>query len=121
MKRQSQSKPASRETLVKHIAVTAGLAFFFAAFVCGAQQAQKQSSPPNAESTGKPSNGSGDVNTTMKNVNYHLTDKIIVHIVSLNGKLTPKADQMVVFDDRQSFEINVDSAKRDAQHRIADQ
>lgn len=46
----------------------------------------------------------------MKNVNYHLTDKIIVHIVSLDGRLTPKPDQMVAFDDRQSFEINVNSA-----------
>jgi hypothetical protein len=110
MKRQSQFKPASRETRVKHIAVAAGLAFLFAAFVCDAQQAQKQNSPPNVESAGKPANGIGDVNTTMKNVNYRLTDKIIVHIVSLNGKLTPKADQMVVFDDRQSFEINIDSA-----------
>jgi hypothetical protein len=110
MKPQSRFKPASRETLVKHIAAAAGLAFFFAALVCGAQQAQKQSSPPNAESAGKPSNGSGDVNAVMKNVNYHLTDKIIVHVVSLDGRLTPKPDQMVVFDDRQSFEINVDAA-----------
>ena len=46
----------------------------------------------------------------MKNLNYHLTDKIIIHIVSLDGRLTPKPDQMVAFDDRQSFEINVSSA-----------
>ena len=46
----------------------------------------------------------------MKNVNYHLTDKIIVHIVSLNGKLTPKPDQIIAFDDRQSFGIDVDFA-----------
>jgi hypothetical protein len=110
MKRQSRFKSASRETLVKHIAVAAGLAFFFATFVCGAQQAQKQSSAPNAESAGKPSNRSGDVHAVIKNVNYHLTDKIIVHIVSLDGRLTPKPDQMVVFDDRQSFEINVEAA-----------
>jgi hypothetical protein len=96
---------------VKGIAVTCGLAFLFTAVACGAQQTQKQSSPPNAASAGKPSNGSGDVNAAMRNVNYHLTDKIMVHIVSLNGKLTPKPDQMVVFDDRQSFGIDVDSAK----------
>lgn len=47
----------------------------------------------------------------MKNVQYHLTDKIIVHIAILNGKLTPKPDQTVVFDNKQSFGISVDSAR----------
>lgn len=52
-----------------------------------------------------------DVQTTMKNVQYHLTDKIIVHITLLNGKLIPKPDQIVVFDDKKSFGISVDSAR----------
>jgi hypothetical protein len=77
----------------------------------GARQAQKQSSPPTAASAANASSGGGEVDASMKNVNYYLTDRIIVHIVSLNGKLTPKPDQMVVFDDRQSFGIDVDSAK----------
>lgn len=47
----------------------------------------------------------------MKNVQYHLTDKIFVHITILNGKLTPKPDQIVVFDNNKSFSISVDSAK----------
>ncbi len=47
----------------------------------------------------------------MKNVQYHLTDKIIVRIAILNGKLIPKPDQIVVFDNKQSFTIAVDSAK----------
>lgn len=47
----------------------------------------------------------------MKNVQYHLTDKIVVHITILNGKLVPKPDQTVVFDNKQSFSIAVDSAK----------
>ena len=47
----------------------------------------------------------------MKNVQYHLTDKIIVHITILNGKLIPKPGEIVVFDNKQSFTIAVDSAK----------
>lgn len=47
----------------------------------------------------------------MKNVEYHLTDKIIVHITILNGKLTPKPGEIVVFDNNKSFSIDVDSAK----------
>jgi hypothetical protein len=111
LKRQSRFKQESSETFVKRVAVVAGsLAFLFTAVACGAQQTPKQSSPPNAASAANPSGGGGDVNATMKNVNYHLTDKIIVHIVSLKGKLTPKADQIVAFDDRQSFGIDVDTA-----------
>jgi hypothetical protein len=111
LKRQSRFKQGSSETFVKRVAVVAGsLAFLFTAVACGGQQTQKQSSPPNAASPANPSAGGGDVNAIMKNVNYHLTDKIIVHIVSLNGKLTPKPDQIIAFDDRQSFGIDVDFA-----------
>jgi hypothetical protein len=93
---------------VKLLAV---LIFLFVAVACGAQEAQKQSSATTpAQATAAANNAGGDVNMLMKNVNYHLTDSIIVHIISFNGKLTPKPDQMVVFDDRQSFEVNVDSA-----------
>jgi hypothetical protein len=67
---------------------------------------QNQSKPP----TQAPALAT-DVQTTMKNVQYHLTDKITVHVTLLNGKLTPKPDQTVVFDDKQSFTIDVDSAK----------
>jgi hypothetical protein len=70
--------------------------------------AQENPSQPAASAT-SPSNN--DVETTMKNVQYHLTDKIAVRITILNGKLTPKPDQIVVFDDKQSFSIAVESAK----------
>lgn len=46
----------------------------------------------------------------MKNVDFHLTDTIIVHISALNGKLTPKPGQIPVFDDKESFGLDVDSA-----------
>jgi hypothetical protein len=50
------------------------------------------------------------VRATMQNVEYHLTDRIIVHIVMLNGQLTPKPGQIPVFDDKTSFGLTVDSA-----------
>jgi hypothetical protein len=46
----------------------------------------------------------------MKNVDFHLTDRIIVHIATLNGKLTTQPGQIAVFDDKTSFGIDVDSA-----------
>ena len=46
----------------------------------------------------------------MRNVEYHLTDRIIVHIVSLDGKLTPKPGQIPVFDDKASFGLDIDTA-----------
>jgi hypothetical protein len=89
---------------LKKIVATCATAFLCLAIVCGAQQTQTKN--PAASTT---SNG-GDVQTTMKNVNYHLTDKIIVHITLLNGKLTPPPGQMVVFDNKQSFAIDVSNA-----------
>lgn len=50
------------------------------------------------------------VRMAMKNVEFHLTDRIIVHIATLNGRLKPKAGGIPVFDDKQSFSIEVDSA-----------
>jgi hypothetical protein len=50
------------------------------------------------------------VKTGMKNVEFHLTDGIVVHIVALNGKLTPLKGDLPVFDDKQSFALDVDSA-----------
>jgi hypothetical protein len=50
------------------------------------------------------------VQASMQNVEYHLTDGIIVHINSLNGHLTPKPGKTPVFDDKTSFGLAVDSA-----------
>jgi len=50
------------------------------------------------------------VRVGMKNVDFHLTDTIIVHISALDGKLTPKQGQIPVFDDKESFGLDVDSA-----------
>ena len=47
----------------------------------------------------------------MKDVDFHLTDRITVHITSLNGKMTPNQGEIPVFDDKNSFGLDVDSAK----------
>jgi hypothetical protein len=52
------------------------------------------------------------VQIAMKNVMYHYTDPIAVHAVRLQGYLTPvKAGAIVVFDDRNSFNLVLESAE----------
>lgn len=46
----------------------------------------------------------------MKNVDFHLTDKIVVHISWLEGRLTPKTGEIPVFDDKHSFSVDAYSA-----------
>src|SRR5215475_574124 len=53
--------------------------------------------------TGRP------VGAEIRNVNYHFTDTIGVHILQLNGKLVPKKE-MPIFDDKQSFILEIDAA-----------
>jgi hypothetical protein len=50
------------------------------------------------------------VRTAMKNVEFHLTDRIVIYVAALNGKLTPKQGEIAIFDDKSSFGIDVDSA-----------
>jgi hypothetical protein len=52
------------------------------------------------------------VHTQMRNVLYHYSDTISVHIYSLDGAVVPTHEgSMVVFDDPKSFLIAIDSAK----------
>jgi hypothetical protein len=47
----------------------------------------------------------------IKNVDFHLTDRIVVHIDTLSGTMVPsKQGQIPVFDDKQSFVFKVDTA-----------
>lgn len=46
----------------------------------------------------------------MKNVDFHLTDKIVIHIASLEGKLAAAPGQIPVFDDKRSFSVDASSA-----------
>ncbi len=55
---------------------------------------------------------SGTVQVAMKNVMYHFSDPIAAHIIRLQGRLTPtKAGSIVIFDDKNSFLLNLDSAE----------
>lgn len=50
-----------------------------------------------------------DVSAEMRNVTYHFTENIGVHILQLKGKLVPTKD-IPVFDDPRSFILQIDSA-----------
>jgi hypothetical protein len=51
------------------------------------------------------------VRAAMKNVDLHLTDRIVVHIGTLSGNLVPaQAGQIPVIDDKKSFVFDVDAA-----------
>jgi hypothetical protein len=69
---------------------------------------------PSSSSGQAPASAGGSngavVRAAMRNVEYHLTDRIIVHITSLDGKLTPKPGEIPEFDDKNSFGLDVDSA-----------
>jgi hypothetical protein len=52
------------------------------------------------------------VQVAMRNVTYHFTDHIAVHIVQLLGSLTPtKPDALVVLDNSSSYTLNLAAAE----------
>jgi hypothetical protein len=52
------------------------------------------------------------IQVAMKNVNYHYSGPIAVHIVQLQGYLTPaKPGSLIVFDDNNSFVMHLASAE----------
>jgi hypothetical protein len=55
------------------------------------------------------SEASDAVATEMRNVMYHFTNDIAVHIVQLKGKLVPKKE-IPIFDDKESFVLEIDAA-----------
>jgi len=57
----------------------------------------------------QPSDASRAVGTEMRNVMYHFTNHIEVHIKQLKGKLVPKKE-IPVFDDKESFILEIDAA-----------
>ena len=67
--------------------------------------------PPSASqdnNSQKSASTAGPVQTVMKNVMYHFTDTIAVHIHFLQGELDPThPPQIVTFDDRESFLLNM--------------
>lgn len=68
--------------------------------------------PPNPRASESAVSGAHIVQVEMKNVMYHFSDRIAVHIVQLRGHLTPtKPGAMVIFDDKNSFTLNLQSAE----------
>jgi hypothetical protein len=57
-----------------------------------------------AQTSGKP------VNVEMRNVMYHFSDSVAVHIRRLEGQLEPKGE-LPVFDDKQSFTLQISAAE----------
>jgi hypothetical protein len=52
------------------------------------------------------------VQVAMKNIMYHFTDQIAAHIIRLQGQLVPtRPGALVVFDDRNSFTLDLTSAE----------
>lgn len=50
----------------------------------------------------------------MRNVNYHFSDRIAIHIESLSGKLVPTAGHSIpAFDDANSFSLELSAARID--------
>lgn len=53
-----------------------------------------------------------DVEIAMKNVVYHYSDSVAVHIIRLQGLLAPvKSEGLVVFDDKNSFNLQLTAAE----------
>lgn len=47
----------------------------------------------------------------MRNVLYHFSDSVAVHIRSLDGKFVPTGGELPVFDDKNSFILAIDNAE----------
>jgi len=80
------------------------------ALVAGSTAAQTEK-PASAPVSGTDGTTQTVVRAQIRNVDFHLTDRIVVHIVSLDGSLTTKPGEIPVFDDKNSFGIDVDAAK----------
>lgn len=59
-----------------------------------------------------PGDDSGSVQVQMRNVMYHYSDSVAVHLRMVAGALVPtKAGQMPVFDDKNSFTLHISAAE----------
>jgi hypothetical protein len=56
-------------------------------------------------------NGGGPVEVQMRNVMYHFRDNVAVHIRTLYGKLVPIKESIPIFDDKNSFTLQITAAE----------
>jgi hypothetical protein len=74
---------------------------------------EKTARPASSEKNSAQANSTADhkVHVWMKNVDFHLSDDIVVNIHTLDGHLPPLGNfEFPVFDDKNSFAIAVDTA-----------
>src|SRR5262252_5094881 len=65
-----------------------------------------------AQENPKNSQDGGAVKVQMHNVMYHFTDEIAVHLINVGGSLLPtSAGHIPVFDDKNSFELQITAAE----------
>jgi len=77
------------------------LACILICFAAAAQNQAPASSPDPAA-----------VRTEMRNVMYHFTDSIVVHVRSFQGSVVPTGkNSFPIFDDKNSFEMKIDGAE----------
>jgi hypothetical protein len=81
------------------------LIFVFAGPALTPDQSAGQSAPQTSSNA-----SSAPVKLQMRNVDFHFTENVVVHISALDGKMSPVGGNMPVFDDKNSFAIDVDSA-----------
>jgi hypothetical protein len=94
---------------MKRLSFLTGVMFLISGFTLQSPPAQTQNGAQTVAPTAN-NPGTGAILASMKNVDFHLTDRIIVHIVKLDGSLSHDPDKMVDFDDKTSFAIDVNSA-----------
>jgi hypothetical protein len=92
---------------MKSFVLICSLIFLFAssALLSGQSTSTAQGS---AQSSNTPA--SAPVKTQMRNVDFHFTDHIVAHITALDGTMSPIGGTMPVFDDKNSFGLDIDSA-----------
>ena len=75
------------------------LSFLLSVALCALVSAQTPQASPEARA----------VTAEMRNVMYHFTNSIAVHIFQLKGKLVPKKE-IPIFDDKESFILQIEAA-----------
>lgn len=65
-----------------------------------------------AQTQPTPSDQQSRVKVQMRNVIYHFSDSVVVHIEILNGEVVPTSDyKFPIFDDKKSFNIEISSGR----------
>ncbi len=71
-----------------------------------------QQSPTTSQSAAQSSNSPAPapIKMQIRNVDFHFTEDVVVHIASLDGKMFPTGGTTPVFDDKNTFGLDLDIA-----------